>query len=227
MSEIEKRASSSDVSSNSSWTFVGEKPAQDDLAEEPGELKEEFGVEKLYAEEAEKPNVETDQKSRQSFHNLLQNSNCIGTLTVIGTVLALTGLSFLCALIPAGNPALTYVPDATNQTGCAIPLFQLDDGYLVMEDRNGALSNRLKEGSPFNNATAGLEKLKVDTAATYEEFLKSAKSSSEESPIESQKEIAAEVGIQVPSEKLEKEPSNSTKGSLIFWENVIRVIHYM
>lgn len=185
MNEIEKSNSSSDVSSNSSWTFLDDvdKNNKDNGKINVESLKEPENIYEVMSSnshtririeaESKKPLCENEKvkddvkakltakkpkngKSKSApfnLYNTLPNKNCIGTLTIVGTVLALTGLSFLCLLLPTNNPSCMVSPNSmvnvssfnNSSPTYTCPIYQNDGKSLIIDDSNGILVKKLKE----------------------------------------------------------------------------------
>lgn len=105
----------------------------------------------------------------------------IGTLSVIGTVLAVTGLSFLCLLVPSDNPSasaaanvkskLPNFSEVQNSISYTCPVYQDEnDTALKIIDDGGFIKEFLKK----NNANHKTQHTKANTVGPIkrEEYLK-------------------------------------------------------
>lgn len=202
MNEIEKSNSNSDVSSNSSWTFLedGEKNNNSTESKKSGNSAGELVSEDVCEVKSAKPtscengnrssdhqnNDEVNVKKQNednikqfpfNLYNTLQNKSFIGTLTIVGTVLALTGLSFLCLLFPSSNPSPIITSNplenvtnvCNNPSNYAFPIYETENGNLVVEDPKGILKSKLKEGPPTATTEKQPENVEQypDTYADY------------------------------------------------------------
>lgn len=193
MTEIEKSGSSSDVSSNSSWTFledadksivnVEKKNSESAVAAEQHQDACEINLAgshvrvSVEAENHSPQIIEIDRKKDKAkekvavskndtetskfepfiIYNPLQIKNCIGTLTIIGTVLALTGLSFLCLLAPTTNPSFALVPNALENISnpsnippnYEFPVYESEDKSVIIDDPNSIIISQLKDMTTF------------------------------------------------------------------------------
>lgn len=222
----EKDDSTSDISSNSSWTVLDENDGsshqiQSQDAKDVTEVAEVFErVEKIEAIESENENSEADANSTAEdsedahktesgfltleefvqqrelehdyefdgqvveFKEMLKKSDSktkqkrkkskagqIGTLSVIGTVLAVTGLSFLCLLVPSDNPSasaaanvkskLPNFSEVENSVSYTCPVYQdendttlkiIDDsGFIreILNKNNRSHKNRYSKVTPI------------------------------------------------------------------------------
>lgn len=175
MNEIEKSNSSSDVSSNSSWTFLEDAEknkanSSDELVDIPAEVQSieppehnsssshQVKFDNGEQQKIVKQKVENTRSSTLNLYNTLQNRSYIGTLTIVGTVLALTGLSFLCLLLPATNtspvlmcnPMVNVSNFSSNVENHVFPIYENEKGDILIDDQNGFLANQLKEGLKAN-----------------------------------------------------------------------------
>lgn len=178
MIEIVESNSSSDVSSNSSWTILDDAEKNNTEKVVPETTKQivesteapcngfSTGIPMNASENDNKHDVKeklifNNQKTAAfNIYHALQNKTFIGTLTIIGTVLALTGLSFLCLLFPPTDSAFVAKSmaraDFSNLTNNSLnytcPVYELENGSLLIDDPSGRLAKNLKEMAMPQNA---------------------------------------------------------------------------
>lgn len=201
MNELGNSNSSSDVSSNSSWTLLEDAAknsdhSSDELVDIPAEVQStkplehnsssnhQVTVDNDEQQKVNKQKVENATSSTLNLYNTLQNRNYIGTLTIVGTVLALTGLSFLCLLFPATNPSPVMISNpmanisnlSSNIPNEVFAIYENENGDLLIDDQNGFLASHLKEGLKAKEAVvpkdkdASNERQRADVAEQIKQY---------------------------------------------------------
>lgn len=232
----EKDDSASDISSNSSWTVLGENEesterVQYQTAEDVTEISEVFEcVAKTESVVSEDKNKESGEHSEADdneeaqgsesgfltleefvqqrelehdyefdeniahFKELLKKSDSkskqkskkskagqIGTLSVMGTVLAVTGLSFLCLLVPSDNPSasaadnvkskLPNFSEVENSINYTCPVYKDEDDTTLKIIDDGGFIKKVLSRNNHDHKNQGA-KLNTTGPMRREEFLK-------------------------------------------------------
>lgn len=281
MNEIERSNSSSDVSSNSSWTFLEDlgkndiniekknsevaftsEQSEDNCeikSDEPCVLYASTELENIPSETKNYKNIgdvekildvnikKTAENATFDIYNPLKYKNCIGTLTVVGTVLALTGLSFLCLLVPSNNTSCPAAPNGlTNFSNVSpnyiFPIYENENTKksLIIDDSNGILANKLKSmtpsqsqnerksSSPEDNGRFSEDTLVENGKQTFIKFEDSMKSKESNKFPEKNNIIECAAARHIPQEGKTTKHGNNLfdKGNTVKNKNTLNIKNY-